>query len=222
MKGRLRAPSPAFVVSLIALFVALGGTTYAATGGDTKVDTKLVKKLAPSLSVKQAQTANSATNAVNATHATSADISISATNANNAANASALGGVAATGYQRSTLPSGQTEHGVFSAFGQGAAAGGYFSNSVTFPVPLTADLPQANVVFVPSGTLSATHCPGAGQADPGYLCVYEAASSNRTGAANIFNPITALNGASKFGFGLFFAFAAAGGAFSYGEWAVTA
>jgi hypothetical protein len=31
MKRRLRAPSPAFVVSLIALFVALGGTTYAAT-----------------------------------------------------------------------------------------------------------------------------------------------------------------------------------------------
>jgi hypothetical protein len=31
MKRRLRTPSPAFVVSLIALFVALGGTTYAAT-----------------------------------------------------------------------------------------------------------------------------------------------------------------------------------------------
>jgi hypothetical protein len=30
-KRRLRAPSPALVISLIALFVALGGTTYAAT-----------------------------------------------------------------------------------------------------------------------------------------------------------------------------------------------
>lgn len=30
MRGRLRAPSPALVISLIALFVALGGTTYAA------------------------------------------------------------------------------------------------------------------------------------------------------------------------------------------------
>jgi hypothetical protein len=30
MKTRLRAPSPAFVISLVALFVALGGTTYAA------------------------------------------------------------------------------------------------------------------------------------------------------------------------------------------------
>ncbi len=32
MKRRFRAPSTAFVISLIALFVALGGTTYAATG----------------------------------------------------------------------------------------------------------------------------------------------------------------------------------------------
>jgi hypothetical protein len=31
VKFRLRAPSPALVISLIALFVALGGTTYAAT-----------------------------------------------------------------------------------------------------------------------------------------------------------------------------------------------
>jgi hypothetical protein len=31
MKRRLRAPSPAFVISLVALFVALGGTSYAAT-----------------------------------------------------------------------------------------------------------------------------------------------------------------------------------------------
>jgi hypothetical protein len=31
MKRRLKAPSPALVISLIALFVALGGTTYAAT-----------------------------------------------------------------------------------------------------------------------------------------------------------------------------------------------
>lgn len=29
-----RRPSPALVISLIALFVALGGTTYAATGGN--------------------------------------------------------------------------------------------------------------------------------------------------------------------------------------------
>src|SRR5436190_11856114 len=95
-KHRLRAPSPAFVISLIALFLALGGTSYAASKviitkhKDAKADTTLVKRLAPSLSVKNAKTANNATNAtnatnaVNATHATSAD---SATNATNAVNA---------------------------------------------------------------------------------------------------------------------------------------
>ena len=67
MKRRSRAPSPAFVISLIALFLALGGTSFAATNvlatkhKDVKQDTKLVKKLAPSLSVKHAHSADSAT-----------------------------------------------------------------------------------------------------------------------------------------------------------------
>ncbi len=98
-RHRLRAPSPAFVISLIALFLALGGTSYAATKviltkhKDAKADTTLVKRLAPSLSVKHAKTANNATNAVNATntvnatHATSADSATHATNATNATNA---------------------------------------------------------------------------------------------------------------------------------------
>ena len=98
-KHRLRAPSPAFVISLIALFLALGGTSYAATKvtltkhKDAKADTTLVKRLAPSLSVKHAKTADnatnavSATNAVNATHATSADSATNATNATNATHA---------------------------------------------------------------------------------------------------------------------------------------
>jgi hypothetical protein len=113
MKGRLRAPSPALVIALIALFVALGGTSYAASKvivtkhKDAKADTKLVKKLAPSLSVKHAKTANSATtaahatsadSATNATHATSADSATNATSATTAANANELGGVAPSGY----------------------------------------------------------------------------------------------------------------------------
>jgi hypothetical protein len=44
MKRRLRAPSPAFVISLVALFVALGGTTYAATSlPKNSVGTKQIK-----------------------------------------------------------------------------------------------------------------------------------------------------------------------------------
>ena len=56
---RLRAPSPAMVVALIALFVALGGTGYAARNAVLSSPTKaqiikIVKGVAPTLSVKSA------------------------------------------------------------------------------------------------------------------------------------------------------------------------
>lgn len=118
-KRRLRAPSPALVISLIALFVALGGTSYAAiTLPKNSVGTKQLKKNAvTSTKIKNgavtaakintsgltvpsavhATSANSATSATNATHATSAD---SATNATNAGNASTLDGDTASNFLR--------------------------------------------------------------------------------------------------------------------------
>jgi hypothetical protein len=95
-------PSPGMIVAVIALVLAAGGTAFATNTvsvaakkkhADVKQDTKLVKKLAKSLSVKfaknagHATSANSATNATNATsagHASSAD---TATNAGHATNA---------------------------------------------------------------------------------------------------------------------------------------
>src|SRR5436190_17303568 len=45
MKRPLRKPNPALVISLLALFVALGGTTYAATSlPKNSVGTKQLKK----------------------------------------------------------------------------------------------------------------------------------------------------------------------------------
>ena len=101
-KRRFRLPSPALVVSMLTLSLVLGGTAVAATRAthkDARADSALVKKLAPSLSVKHAKTADNATsavnateavnatNAVNATHATSADSATNATNATHATNA---------------------------------------------------------------------------------------------------------------------------------------
>jgi len=93
---------------MLALAVALGGTAFAANSAiaksknsDRKADTKLIKKLAPTLSVKHAKTAASATTATSATHAASADSATNATtatNATNATNATQLGGVAASSY----------------------------------------------------------------------------------------------------------------------------
>src|SRR4051794_6336999 len=104
MNRRLKAPSAALVISLIALFLALGGTSLASNlakkHGDAKADTQLVKKLAPKLSVKHAKTANSAATAASASHATTAD---SAANATTAANANALQGKSASSFATSTI-----------------------------------------------------------------------------------------------------------------------
>src|SRR6476619_7007969 len=95
-KLRFRLPSPALVVAMVTLSLVLGGTAVAtttATHEDARADSVLVKKLAPSLSVRHAKTADNATsavnatNAVNATHATSADSATNATNATNTTNA---------------------------------------------------------------------------------------------------------------------------------------
>jgi len=114
-KRRFRLPSPALVISMITLSLVLGGTAFAAstaTHKDKKADIKLIKKLAPTLSVKHAKTADSATNATNATnatHATSADSATnathatsadSATSATTASNANALGGSPPSAYQK--------------------------------------------------------------------------------------------------------------------------
>src|SRR5215831_16483751 len=89
-RGSLRAPSPALVISLIALFVALGGTTYAATS-------------LPANSVGTAQIRNKAVTAskinsrgLKIQNAKSADTAQNATYAKTAQNATALGGYPAS------------------------------------------------------------------------------------------------------------------------------
>lgn len=121
MLGRIRRfPSPALVISAIALVLAVGGGTFAiaASGGGQvkkvakKVADQQINLRAPSLSVGHAKTADQAANAIHATsadhattadHATNADHAGSAdtaTSADSAANASQLGGQAASAYGR--------------------------------------------------------------------------------------------------------------------------
>ena len=58
-KRMVHLPSPALVIATIALALVLGGTAVAASvSGDTAADTKLIKRLAPSLSVKKAKSAD--------------------------------------------------------------------------------------------------------------------------------------------------------------------
>jgi len=111
-KRRFRLPSPALVISMVTLSLVLGGTAVAATTAthkDARADSVLVKKLAPSLAVKHAKTADNATsavnatNAVNATHATSADNATNATNATTAQTANAAKAIGAVTYVKGTV-----------------------------------------------------------------------------------------------------------------------
>ena len=121
------------VVALIALFVALGGTGYAARNAILSSPSKaqiikIVRGVAPSLKV---------------------------------------GGLA-------TLPSGHSESGVFG--GAGSVSSYYIGVSITYPRPLAAPIADKHIIDV-HGT-SATHCPGAGRAAPGYLCFYNTIESS--------------------------------------------
>jgi hypothetical protein len=96
MKRRLRAPSPALVISLLALFIALGGTSYAAIAlPKNSVGTKQLKKNAvtgPKIkngAVTKTKINTSGLTVPNATNAT---------NATTATNALNLGGVPASKY----------------------------------------------------------------------------------------------------------------------------
>lgn len=118
-KRRLRAPSPALVISLLALFVALGGTTYAATSlPKNSVGTRQLKRnavtspkikkgavTAAKINTRGLTVPNAlhATSADSATHAASADSATSATDATNAANAGELGGLHPSAYALSSL-----------------------------------------------------------------------------------------------------------------------
>ena len=235
---------PATVIALLALFVALGGTTYAATSlPRNSVGTKQLKKNAVTspkiktgavtaakintkgLTVPNAlhsASADSASSATNALHSASADSASTATNATN------LGGTAASEYLHfgGTLPSGVTETGVW-GFGtnDGTGGGGSIAQPVvTFRVPLTADLDAAHAIYV-SGT-SATHCPGTGHAAAGYLCVYQGDifNAHTPSSSNIFNPalIGAPPGIAPDGWSIYLNAAATGAWDVFGTYAVTA
>jgi hypothetical protein len=67
MKRCIRRPSPAMLVAMAALIVALGGTAVAGGVLNKKKVNTIITNRAPTLSVSHAKTADSATNATNAT-----------------------------------------------------------------------------------------------------------------------------------------------------------
>jgi len=123
-KRPFHLPSPALTISMVALALVLGGTAVAATSvthADAKADTKLVKKLAHTLSVKHAKTAN------NATHATSA------TTAGSAAPTGSAGGALSGTYPNPTLAAPEAVR-LVGAVGQPAFVNGWANVGGSFQV----------------------------------------------------------------------------------------
>ena len=124
-----------------------------------------------------------------------------------------------------TLPSGQTE--------SGAWGGGYTTQGTDepyrefggFAIPLAQPIPAGHAIYV-AGT-SSPHCPGLGQAEPGFLCVYQGFFENAEAPndESLFDPETPAGtdeAAGARGFGIFLRSKKAGLSTITGSFAVTA
>jgi hypothetical protein len=163
-------------MATIAVFIALGGVSYAAIKlpknsvgakqlkGNAVTTAKIKNRAVTGAKINTGSlgTVPSAAQATSAGHATSADSAASAQNA------TALGGVPAKQYMTGILGSGQTETGVF---GTGGGLGDFLVAAINFIPRLPAPLDGSHAVYLPLGA-SDPNCPGVGKADPGFLCVY--------------------------------------------------
>jgi hypothetical protein len=227
------------VISVVALFVALGGTGYAATTlAKNSVGSKQLKKKAvtnsklASNAVTSSKVKNnsltgadvlesslgkvpSAASADAAAHATSADTATNATHATTAGSAPVP----------SVLPSGQTLRGVYAVRGDATGTTNDTSASaISFGIPLAA-APTVHIITMgaatPAGCSGNAANPGA---DSGNLCIFEGFVFNISSVQTC-SPLggtsCSAGVATRFGAGIL-AGAAANGVFDdFGTWAAT-
>jgi hypothetical protein len=213
-KLRTNKPSPSLIISLTALVVAMGGTSYAALS-------------VPANSVGPAQLRNGAvTSKKIRNHAvTAAKIDARGLTVASAAHAGSADS-ATTANGAGTLASGQTERGVWflSDWAESGHDGAGVA-AITFPIPL----PQAPTAVhyielgqpTPSGCSGDVVDPGAA---PGNLCVFEGRVFNAGGTRGIEDPTdSGVNQADRFGTGVYMnGTNGPGEADIGGSWAVTA
>jgi hypothetical protein len=117
------------------------------------------------------------------------------------------------------LQSGQTESGDFGASSPNSTTTGVFDETVTFPIPLAAEVPESKVIFATGPT---EHCPGPSRADAGFLCVYTKISFGVAEPPRMEEYEEEIsNGSGRFGFDLEWDITKAG-AFAFGTYTVTA
>lgn len=125
------------------------------------------------------------------------------------------------------LPSGQSESGAFSASGgydpgTGGKSFGWIGAGITYVQPLATAIEASHIIDVQGG--KTTECPGPGQAQQGYLCLYDyIASDVGTGYGYSSNAELDLpSGAPSPGVVLYWPVTAAGEPYSGGVYTVTA
>jgi hypothetical protein len=186
------------VISVLALFVALGGASYAAlelprnSVGTTQLRNGAVTraKVNPKLlaALKGRRGVRGRTGAAGAAGAPGA-----------------AGVTGAAGLLLDALPSGKSLRGVYSVGG----GDGLKANSETGWSAVTFQLPLASAPtphFISKGSTPPAECPGnvsSPAAAPGHLCVYEGGQV-ANGPVVVFDPTTQYtSGSSRFGFGLY-------------------
>lgn len=202
------------VVAYLALFAALGGSAYAAgTLGKGQVKSRNIAANA----VTSPKVKNHSLRAIDFATGQLPHGATGATGAAGPAGAQGPAGRSAL----TALQSGETESGEFSADNATTASSQTILGSVTFPIPLAAGLDAAHVIYLPAGTSSVTHCPGVGQAESGFLCLYESTHQGAAYTSASISKDSAVNGADAVGFVLFAISTAADNNFAVGRWTVT-
>jgi hypothetical protein len=155
-------------IALLALFVALGGASYAASGA-LKSSTPQYKACVGESHVVVLKTGRRPCGKGKKTlvwNQQGPPGSKGAPGAPGAAGAAGANGFSAL----STLPSEASESGAYSVgTGNSTAKPEYLTDAYSFPIPLAA--PIAHTQYLPVGA-TVPNCPGPGKAAPGFLCLY--------------------------------------------------
>jgi hypothetical protein len=210
-------------VALLALFLALGGTSYAASTlvgknsvGSAQVINGSLQTKDLSKKARKALKGNRGPRGLRG-----------AQGPQGATGAQGVHGIQGTqgvqgppGPFPEVLPEGKTIRGDFYILGRATAGGQQSGDSISFVYPLASPIPDASQHFIAAGTAPPADCPGTvanPQAAPGTLCVYEQGANNASNRGidpGAGQPV-------KYGSGLYAQADAAGDYWSVGTWAVT-
>ncbi len=235
----MRPPSPALVVSLIALFISMGGVSYGLATGS--IDSREIKNstirskdirngqvLTPDIrnsTVRGGDVRNDTLTGADIVETSLGKVpnAALADSASSAGNASTLGGLDPSAFLRSD---GIARRGttIFGTYAIRAVANPDIQDNISFGLTL-ASAPTPH--YINFGTAPPAECPGtpsSPQAQPGHLCVYEGAAPINSNNRRVFDPVGGNdNETQPFGAGVAATATTAGQDTRVrGSWAVTA